>query len=364
MCKSNSNRKRKKYVLYLLITILLLLCSCQQKQQVTFYYGPSEPTGVDALLEEGKYEEALAFYTDRLGEIPGNTYEAARISVSIGDIYTSYIGDREKAVEYLEKAIVIDQRQGNELGLADAYYVMSDVYIILGGDAAQGIEYASQAEELYAESVGKDSIEVADSIANKAELYYKDEQWEKAVESYEAAELIYESQQGATGNTCINIGKAYLKLEAYDKAEEAFLKALRLSKEAGREYYSGLANLYLGVTYSDKEEYGKAINSYKQSLDFFETTEKYVSNTATVYNNLAYCILEDSGKWEDGMPYAIKACQTIEKTDPLTEEDKADQDFYKEKLRTFYDKWKSDAGDNDFEEWYQKTVLDGEEWVK
>lgn len=364
MYKNNPNRKRTLFIISLLSMVLLLLCSCQQKRQITLYYGPSEPTGVDALLAEGKYDEALAFYTDRLGEIPGNTYEAARISVSIADIYTSYIGDREKAVEYLEKAIVIDQRQGNELGLADCYYAMSNVYIELGGDAAEGVGYARQAEELYGESVGQDSIEVADSIDNIAMLYYGSGEWKKALESYQAAQAIYELQPDSTGYIGISIGKTYLKLEEYDKAEETFLKARRLCKEAGREYYSALANLYLGVTYSDKKEYGKAIDSYKLALDFFETTEKYLSNSATVYNNLASCILENGGKWEDGMPYAIKACRTIEKIDPLMEDDKADRDFYKQNLRTYYDKWKSDAGDSDFEEWYQKTVRDGEEWIK
>lgn len=364
MSKNKENAKRKIQIICLLVGVLLLLCSCQKKIQATLYYGPSEPTGVDALLAEGKYEEAVLFYTDRLGEIPGNTYEAARISVSLGDIYANYIKDREKAVEYLDKALVIDEKQGNELGQADVYYVMSDVYIQLGGNVTEGIEYANRAIELYGESVGEDSIEVADSLSNKAALYYGNEEWDKALESYEAAQIIYESQQGATGNTCIKIGKTYLKLEEYDKAEEAFTKALKLSGEAGKEYYSALANLYLGVTYADKEEYEKAIDSYKLSLNFFETTDKYLSNTATVYNNLAACVLEDSGQWEDGMPYAIKACQTIEKTDPLTEDAKADQDAYKKTLRTYYDKWKSDAGDQDFEEWYQKTVRDGEEWIK
>lgn len=363
MCENNQNRKRKIPIICLLFTSLLLLCSCQ-KQQVTFYYGPSEPTGVDVLLAEGKYEEAVTFYTDRLGEIPGNTYEAARISVSLGDIYANYIKDREKAVEYLEKALVIDEKQGNELGQADAYYVMSDVYIGLGGNVTEGIEYANQAIKLYGESVGEDSIEVADSIGNRATLYYGNEEWEKALESYEAAQAIYELQQGATGNTCISIGKTHLKLKAYDKAEEAFLKALKLSGEAGKEYYSALANFYLGVTYTDKKEYGKAIDSYKASLVFFEADETYLYNTATVYNDMSDCISEDSGNWEDGMPYAIQACRTIEKIDPPTEEDKADQDFFKQELKKYYDKWKNDAEDHGFEEWYQKTVRDGEEWIK
>ncbi len=82
-----------------------------------------------------------------------------------------------------------------------------------------------------------------------------------------------------------------------------------------------------------------------------------------VYNHLSYCIRNKTGKWEDGIEYAILACQAAEETGMTTEEEKEDQREYKRILKEkCYDEWKPEATDEEFEIWYQRVVLDGEDW--
>lgn len=352
------NYKQRVFIVCIAIISFSMLCSsCRKQQQATIYFNSSYTSKLDELMQEEKYQEVLELLSKRLAEIPEDSQEAARINVFIGDIYASYIHDRNKAIYYISKSIKINQKSHNQSDLADSYYVMSNVYVEMGGDVEEGIKYAEKAENLYEKSVGSISIEVADSLSNKGSLYYRSERWEEALESLEEAEDIYESFQRATGYISIKIGKTLIQLNENEKAEETFQKALKLGEIQGNRYYMAIAEQYLGWLSSENEEYDKSTDMYNKALDFFETDKRYLSDAAFVYNNLAYNAVKVSGNWEDGFPYAIKACQAMEKIDLLTEEDKMYKEDYKYKIRQYYNKWKAEAGDADFDMWDRKSVV-------
>lgn len=359
----------KKFFHLLCIIIIVIGClnTCAGRgrapKSVTVYYGPSDYAKIDQLLDQGSYEEALEFCMDELEKAQKGSDREMELNILTGEIYGSYIGDREQAVLYLEQAIAAARKNQNRSRLADACYSMSKVYVNLGGDTEEGLEYAGEAEELYRSEVGENAVETADAMLNRGLLYFRGEQWENVLESLEPAEAILEAGQGIDWYTHMCIGIASMKLQKYEKAEEEFLKAKEISQEEEDDYACAGSSLWLGELYTDLGEYRKAVDHYEEALDFFRTDTQYPMEKAKIYNNAAYCMIQESGNWEDGILYGIKACQALEEAGDDSEEIKEARERFKQRLKErYYDEWKPDATDDEYEEWYRRTVLDGEAW--
>ncbi len=359
----------KKFIRVFCIVIIVMGCvntcarSGRAPKPVTVYYGPSGYEELDQLLDHGSYEEAVELCMNELEKAQKGSDKEMELHALIGEIYGSYIGDREQAVTYLEQAIAAARKNKNQSVLSDACYCMSKVYVNLGGDVETGLEYAREAEELYRDELGENAIETANAMLNKGILYFKGNQWEKALENLEPAEKIYETRQGGDWDACIRIGIASMKLQKYEKAEEAFLKAKEISQKAENDYYCALSSLWMGEWYVDMKEYRQAIDSYEEALEFFGTDLRYPIDKAKIYNNIGYCMIQENGNWEDGILYGILACQAIEETGDTSEEIEEEREDFKRRLKErYYDEWKPDATDDEYEAWYQRVVLDGEDW--
>ncbi len=367
MERQKNNWKKVIYGVCVFIIAIWWLNSChssvQSPKSVTLYYGSFDYTEVDNLLDSGEYEEAVKLCIDELEEVSKDSDKEMQLLTLLGEIYGLNIEDRDQAIYYLEQAVAIARKNQNQSGLADACYCMSKVYVNLGGNVEKGLEYAKEAEKIYRNVFGENTIETADVLFDKGKLYLKNEEWENALKSFNEAEEIYELKQEAAGDICTYIGNTLVKLGDNLGAEGAFRKAQEQSEETGNEYQYALASLYLGKLYTEEGEYDKATANYDKALDFFETDKNYLRLAALVYNHLAYCAKNKSGKWEDGIGYAIKSCQAIEDTGVSIEEEKAELKEYKEiLLESFYKKWKPEATDTEFDFWYQRVVLDGEDW--
>ena len=367
MVEKKWNWKKIVHGICIFIIAIWWLNSCQSsirsQKSVTVYYGPSDYTEIDHLLNIGEYEEAVEFCKEELKEVPKDSDKEMALSTLLGEIYGFYIGDRDLAVSCLERAIEIARKNQNQSGIADACCYMAKVYVNLGGDMEEGLEYAEEAEKMYRNLVGENAIETANAMLNKGLLYFNNDQWENALENLEPAEKIFESRQEVTGYTCIRIGIASMKLHEYGKAELAFLKARRYRQEAEKDYYYASASQWLGQLYTELEEYRQAIASYEEALVFFEMDKQHLREKAKIYNNLAYCIIKESGEWENAILYGIRACQCIEEADDDSEKLEEEKEELKLKLKDrFYDEWKPEASDEEFEMWYQKVVLEGKDW--
>ena len=272
------------------------------------------------------------------------------------------IENTDKAMEHLEKACEISEQNQYMQVWADACYVISSIYVDLEENQSVGLQYAEQAEKLYKEHSGENTIAVADTLRNKGMLYYDAEQWHEALQNFEAAEAIYESLDLATGATCISIGTTLVKLQEYDRAEEIFQKAQSIAIQKGEDYNAADAKIYLGWLYIRKEAFQEAIDIYQEALNYFESSGDSSYDLALVYNNLRYCYEKMEGGWKTAMPYAIKASRTIEQLNLTEEGIKEEQEKYKQNLRIFFKAWKPGSSDNEFESWYQKVVFEGEDW--
>ena len=101
----------------------------------------------------------------------------------MGDFYFTYIANIDKAIEHLEKAYEISEQNQYMQVLADACYVLSSIYVEVEENVSLGLQYAEQAEKLYKEYSGENTIEVADTLRNKGMLYYEAGQWQEALQN-------------------------------------------------------------------------------------------------------------------------------------------------------------------------------------
>lgn len=358
----NTRFKQNIFLLFLLCSFTFLLCSCRRKT-IVFSMTPSSnaESQIDVLIEGGKYDEVLRRYEARLEEIDEDSLEAANIHVLIGNVYYSYKDDNESAKEYLEKAYELSERNHHTSILPDASYLLAAIYAYEGGNVTAGLQYAEQAEKLYIKSEGENTLPVANTRIRKGILYFEAEQWQEALDSYEAAEETYQSLDVANGSIAIRIGRTLIKMEELDLAEERFKEAHSQAVEKDSGFYAARAVRYLGWLCSEREDYQEAIAYYQEALDFFDSEEssgEYPYETALIYDNLSECYEKADGNLEEAMTTAIKACQTIERLDSATEDAKEQQEKYKQKLKTKFEQWGSDLSEENFESWYQSTVLD------
>lgn len=348
----------------MLIITILGLCACQ-KQQLTIYMSPSveQEKNVEQELnvENGNYQEILNRCQEKLQQVPENSIEAANLNSIIGGIYAEYFNDREQAVYYINSAIKIHQREGDEIGLAGDYNDMSKIYMYIGGDVQEGLQYLEKAERILIKHEVLDSLELADTLLNKGHLYKKAKQYENALEVFKEAQIIYEKRQEKNVSLHVLTGQVYLELQEMDLAEEQYLFAEQLSIDKNDKYSTAQVRFQLGVLYVNMLDYNQAITYFNQALEFYNTDEIYQEKTAITSNNVAFCYYKND-EIQQGVEASVYACQAIEKVKPLTDKTIEDKKNYKNNLNEYYKIWSKDTSEEGFEKWYQEVVLDGKDW--
>ena len=86
--------------------------------------------------------------------------------------------------------------------------------------------------------------------------YGKKQEYDKAIEAYQKAVGINPKRDEAY----YNMGNAYRKKQESDNAIEAYQKAVKFNPKRDEAYYS------MGNAYSDKKEYDKAIEAYQKAV--------------------------------------------------------------------------------------------------
>ncbi len=132
MEKKGFNWKKVIHGICIFIIAMCLFRSCQSNsnlpKSVTLYYGPSDYADVEKLLDNGAYEKALNLCTEKLKGAPKDSVKEIELYTLIGEIYGSYIGNRDQAVYYLDQAIEKARVSQSQSQLADACYCMAKVY--------------------------------------------------------------------------------------------------------------------------------------------------------------------------------------------------------------------------------------------
>lgn len=203
------------------------------------------------------YEERLYFLDKDQLEKWENDLENANISnhskaihhTILGSFYRN-IGEKQKALEHLEKAISFDS------DYFPAYYDLSRIYTDLG-DFQKALEFnqisleIDQYHELIRNSIGYSYFNLA--VASE----YDKDIFAKAEEQL----LISLNLDPELKNAHNNLGLVYKELKDYDRAIEAFKTAIKIDSKYKKPY------LNIGSTYIDQGNLDMGLSYYQKALE-------------------------------------------------------------------------------------------------
>lgn len=320
-----------------------------------------------ALLEktaEGKFQEGLPFVSAMLAkaekELNSSDTAFARILYKAADVY-EYLGDTEKSLQFLTKAIDIQKvKIPKHADYATSLHLLGIIYRNLGdyeasetafrqalalrkgalgekhpryaatlfnlgllsfdkGDYNAAETYYKQALAIRKEVLGEKHPEYAASLSNLGNLYATRADYTAAEQLYQQALAIQKEVQGeshpdyAAGLN--NLALLYSQNGKYILAEKIYLQALDAQKKTfgveHPDYAAGLDNL--GILYSSMSRYAKAEDAYNRAL----TIRKKLFGTAhpeyaKSLNNLGN-FYSETAAYNDAETFYLKALE-IKKT--------------------------------------------------
>ncbi len=339
--------KKNKYKLIRIVLIViagLSICSCQKKRIVIRVVPPSNIYDTDDLaVIDGNYQRALNRCQERLKELPEDSLEAAQVYKQMGGIYAAFLKDKDNALKYIEKAIEIDKREHDELGLAEDYNELSKIYIINHENPEEGLPYLDMAEEIYERYGWTNTLAMGETLAKKGRIYREMGEYKKSIDYLEQAQEIFRENQAEDALVYVNIGRTYIEMGRYVEAEEQFLKAMEIYEISGDDYWMAETSYQMGWLHLIQGNHEEEIFWYEKALEHYN--EDNYQDRALIYNNIAVAGYNLGWGPEQVLTMCIKACRDIEKVNPrypLIEEDIRD---YKHNLEMFYKGWTRDMSD-------------------
>ena len=201
---------------------------------------------------------------------------------NLGRVYNN-LGDRQKALDYLNQALPIWLDSGNASGQASTLDSMGRAYSDMG-DGQQAMEYFNRAMPLWA----------ADGDRNGEALTLNDMgpawagmgQKQKALETYNKALGIWREVGNRQGEalTLENIGKLYRDLGEHQTALDYYNQSLPIWREVGNRSGEALALSDIGRAYADLHQPDKALDYGNQALPIFRETGSRRGEAMTLNN--------------------------------------------------------------------------------
>lgn len=208
--------------------------------------------------------------------------EKAKILGELGVIFY-YLGELDKASEYYEKALELDEWLGIKEGIARHLRSIGLIYRTKG-ELDKALEYYEKALELdeglgIKEGIAKDLGNIGIAYRIRGEL-------DKALEYFEKV-LELDEDLGRKEGIAIqlgNIGTVYRIKGECDKALNYYEKALELDEEIGRK--EGIAADFgnMGSVYSTKGELDKALEHYEKASKIYKEIGIRIGTARTLTN--------------------------------------------------------------------------------
>jgi CHAT domain-containing protein/Tfp pilus assembly protein PilF len=264
--------------------------------------------GIMIYMVDGKFDEALKLLEERKEKSPS---EKERNVIQILAAATHYLwakalkkkSDYINAIAHYEAAYEIDiiyRRNKSAVDLNNIGFL----YDVLG-QKQKALEYYEKALPILRE-VGNRSGEAA-TLNNIGRVYDALDQKQKALEYYEKSLPILREVGDRSGEAtilnnigavCNSIGQKQKALEYYDE------KILPISREVGYRSVEAITLNNIGMVYSDFGQQQKALEYYKQALPI-HTSVGNRSGEATTLNNIG-CVYYDLGQKQKALEYLEK----------------------------------------------------------
>ena len=182
-------------------------------------------------------------------------------------------GDLEKARDYYERALEIQEKQHpNHVDVADSFNNLGIVYRNTG-ELAKAKDYFHRALEIKIEQLGPNHVKVANSYNNLGLVYHDTRELVEAEEYYQRALEIRKQQLGPNhikvANSYNNLGLVYNNKNELVKAKDCLDRALEIQKQHLGPNHCSFANSYnnLGIFYHNAGELYKAKDYHQLALE-------------------------------------------------------------------------------------------------
>ena len=223
----------------------------------------------ESLWRHGLTKDALPIAEQALDLLTDSTYpetkaHKAKALNNIGNVYRR-LSDYDRALEYYEKALALNEELGNKDGVAASIGNIGIVYEKLSL-FAKALEFYVKALALREEVGNKGGAAI--TIGNIGVVYFKLSQYANALEYYEKALALdkeLDNKDGVARHTS-NIGQVYNSLSDYPKALEYYQKALALHEELGNKDGVARDGGNIGILYWHISEYAKALEYFEKAL--------------------------------------------------------------------------------------------------
>jgi tetratricopeptide (TPR) repeat protein len=209
---------------------------------------------------------------------------------SLGQAHNEF-GDKKKALELLNQALVLHESIGDRVGEAITLNNIAASYQFLD-NYPKAFDFLNRAQPIVNE-IG-DRAEEAGLLNNMCVILVDMGEYRKALDacsrSLSLREDLHDSANAAPAHN--NLGSIYSNLGEYQKALDSYRQALASNKASGSLQGQAIALNNIAWVYSTLGEYQKAIDVYQQALEMFRSVgdpyreANVLSNIASTYAEL------------------------------------------------------------------------------
>ncbi len=217
-------------------------------------------------VDMGNVEKAIPFCEQSLPLAREVGYRGAELGAlrHLGDAYAKLF-QYEKALSYFQETLSTAQKYDRQMGGAGAYAALASLYVFLGqyDKAQEAIEKA-----LLIPAIKRTSNEFL-CLKLLGEIYLARKQPEKALEPHEkllAFMKDWAPDSMGVAKAQMNLGRDYIELGQYDKAQTYFEMARQLLVRVNEPMFLSWVQLGMGDSWHGLKLYDKAIASHQQAL--------------------------------------------------------------------------------------------------
>jgi len=273
---------------------------------------PTDASRLDWVWALRIYQERRGLWRDKMDWIEqgltvaraeGRRKDEGTLLNNIGRVYDS-LGQREKALDYFQRARPILEEVGDRAGLAVTLNNIGLVYHNLG-QREKALDYYRRARPIR-EKVG-DRAGLAVTLNNIGLVYDSLGQREKALDYYRRARPIREEVGDRAGlaTTLNNIGGVYDSLGQREKALDYFQRALPIHREVGNRPMEATTLNNIGSVYDRLGQGEKALDYYRHARPIREEVGDRAGLAATL-NNIGL-VYHNLGQGEKALDYYRRA---------------------------------------------------------
>lgn len=280
----------------------------------------------------GNYQEAInAYEASSLiwSDIDDRTMEGMALN-AIGETYFSQLGQFEKGLDYLQRALAIEQTTDNLPGIGAILNSLGLLHLKLGQNE-HALDYLQQAldnareikdleregavlrnislayyrtgqynlalnylqQSLGAAQEAKDPVGEGRTLGNIGIVHSSLGQHIQALDYLQPALAIAQEVNDRSGEGTIRntIGLLHWRLGQHEQALDYFQQALHIAGEIGNREKEGIALNNIGLMYYELRQYDQAINHLQRALSVLQDTGNRTGEELTL-NNIGFIYYE------------------------------------------------------------------------